>query len=82
MTGVGTVVAVWGPASPEERAALLSDDVERLIVEARRLGVTRRDLLRAVEGRWSDLFEDDLTGRSDEGDSRSRPRREEEERSA
>ena len=58
--GVGTVVAEWGPASPEERAALLSDDVERLIVEARRLGVTRRDLLISIEDCWGRLFDGDL----------------------
>lgn len=65
--GVGTVVAEWGPASAEERAALLSEDVERLIVEARRLGVTRRDLVAAVEQAWERLFEDDLAVSSSQG---------------
>ena len=41
LPGVGTVVAEWGPSSPEERRLLLSDEVERLVVEARRLGLTR-----------------------------------------
>lgn len=54
--GVGTVVAAWGPASSAERTALLSEEVERLLVEARRLGVSRRDLHEAVEERWTDLF--------------------------
>lgn len=58
--GVGTVVADWGPASAAERRALLSEEVERLLVEARRLGITRRELLDAVGERWTELFEDDI----------------------
>jgi GntR family transcriptional regulator len=58
--GVGTVVADWGPASAAERRALLSGALERLLVEARRLGVTRRDLLDAVGERWVELFGDDF----------------------
>jgi GntR family transcriptional regulator len=58
--GVGTVVADWGPASAAERRALLSGELERLLVEARRLGVTRRDLLDAVGERWVELFGDDF----------------------
>lgn len=54
--GVGTVVADWGPASLEQRTALLSEDLERILVEARRLGVSREDFLGAVEERWSELF--------------------------
>lgn len=56
LPGVGTVVAEWGPASPEERRILLSDEVERLVVEARRLGLTERDVLGAVSARWEELF--------------------------
>lgn len=56
LPGVGTVVAEWGPASPEERRLLLSEEVERLVVEARRLGLTERDVLGAVSDRWSELF--------------------------
>lgn len=58
--GVGTVVADWGPASAAERRALLLEEVERLLVEARRLGITRRELLDAVGERWTELFEDDI----------------------
>lgn len=56
LPGVGTVVAEWGPASPGERRLLLSEEVERLVVEARRLGLTRRDVLEAVSARWAELF--------------------------
>lgn len=54
--GVGTVVADWGPASAAQRTALLSEDLERILVEARRLGVSRDDFQRAVDERWNELF--------------------------
>ncbi|HSR43440.1 MAG TPA: GntR family transcriptional regulator [Longimicrobiales bacterium] len=54
--GVGTVVAEWGPATPEERRELLSDEVERLLVEARRLRLTLREVQEAITSRWSELF--------------------------
>lgn len=66
--GVGTVVAEWGPASAEERRALLSDDVERLVVEAKRLGLTLPDVEEAVEGRWHELFGDGLSVDGDDGE--------------
>lgn len=56
LPGVGTVVSEWGPASPEERRVLLSEEVERLVVEAKRLGLTERDVLHAVSERWEELF--------------------------
>lgn len=56
LPGVGTVVAEWGPSTPEERRVLLSDEVERLLVEARRLGLTEDDVLDAVSARWAELF--------------------------
>jgi GntR family transcriptional regulator len=67
--GVGTVVADWGPTSAAERTALLTDDVERLIVEARRLGITRRDLVKGIEASWAVLFEDDLSAADTPPDS-------------
>lgn len=57
LPGVGTVVADRGPASPEARRRLLSDEVERLIVEARRLGLSEEDVQGAVAERWAELFE-------------------------
>ena len=58
LPGVGTVVAEWRPASPEERRQLLSEDVERLLVEAKRLGLSLRDVQEAVALRWGDLFDE------------------------
>ena len=54
--GVGTLVAQWGPASPKERSALLHGDLERLIVESRRLGLSIQELEAALRERWDELF--------------------------
>lgn len=56
LPGIGTVVAERRRASAEERARLLSDAVEALLVEAKRLGLTRGEVQAAVETRWSELF--------------------------
>ena len=54
--GVGTVVSEWGPASTGERAELLRDDMERLLVESRRVGLTRPELEALVAATWDELF--------------------------
>ncbi len=55
--GVGTVVIESPRASAAERRALLSTEVEKLVVEAKRLGLNQGDLVDAVAARWKDLFE-------------------------
>lgn len=57
--GVGTVVSTGRRASAAERKALLSTEVEQLVVEARRLGLTKQDVTNAVTDRWTALFGDD-----------------------
>lgn len=56
LPGVGTVVAETRRSSPEERRLLLSEAVEHLVVEAKRLGLDRDDVLGAVAARWTELF--------------------------
>lgn len=53
--GIGTIVARLPEATPRERSALLEDEVEQLVVEARRLSLTRDQLIRAVEDQWDGL---------------------------
>jgi GntR family transcriptional regulator len=60
--GVGTFVARGRRGSAAERRRLLSESVEALVVEAKRLGLDRDAVLDAVSARWSDLF-----GREEEG---------------
>ena len=54
--GIGTVVTTKRRASAAERRALLSSDVEALLVDAKRLGLTRDDVVSAIDARWTDLF--------------------------
>jgi GntR family transcriptional regulator len=53
--GVGTVVAETPQASPRQRAALLNEDVEQLVVEAKRLGVGLDELVGVLTEHWQRL---------------------------
>ena len=53
--GIGTVVRQAAPSSPEARAMLLEDDLEQLLVEAKRLSLTLPDIQQAVERQWGRL---------------------------
>ena len=57
--GIGTVVAAQRRATAAERRQLLSQELEQLLVEARRLGLARDEVTKAVEARWQELFGDD-----------------------
>jgi GntR family transcriptional regulator len=57
--GIGTVVAAGRRASAGERRALLARPVEELVVEAKRLGLKKSDVMNAVDARWTALFGDD-----------------------
>lgn len=54
--GIGTVVAEERRITAEERRNLLSQEVEHVVVEARRLGLRESDVLEAVAARWAELF--------------------------
>ena len=56
MPGVGTVVSAHWRASADEREQLLSAELERLAVDARRLGLTRADMMHALNAQWDALF--------------------------
>jgi len=53
--GIGTAVGRVPVSTAEQRRALLGDDVERLVVEARHLALDLGDVVRAVEERWRRL---------------------------
>ncbi len=57
--GIGTVVTTKRRATGAERRVLLSSDVEALLVDAKRLGLTRDDVVSAIDARWTDLFGDE-----------------------
>ena len=60
--GIGTVVAATRRVSVEDRRQLLSDEVEVLVVEAKRLGLKQEDVVHAVKERWSELTSSDGDG--------------------
>jgi GntR family transcriptional regulator len=51
-TGVGTTVAAWRPLSGAARRAALADRVERLVVDAKRLGLDLSDLIDVIRKEW------------------------------
>ncbi len=61
--GIGTIVATGRRATASEKRQLLSHDVERLIVEAKRMGLTRADVTNAVLTRWDAMFASNGVGK-------------------
>ncbi len=53
--GVGTVVAVRGPSTAMERSRLLKGELEELVVEAKKLGMSLDDVQEAVAQHWRRL---------------------------
>jgi GntR family transcriptional regulator len=53
--GVGSVVAERRPADRRERAELLGSDMERLVVEARQLGLTLDEVEGSLGAHWRKL---------------------------
>ena len=55
--GVGTVIAAPPPSAAGERARLLKNELEQLVVEAKRLGIDLDTVLQAVSHHWQRLSE-------------------------
>ena len=53
--GIGTVVAKPPEARPGDKRRLLQQEVEELVVEAKRVGLPLRDVIDAIEERWTSL---------------------------
>lgn len=53
--GLGTVVAALPEATREQRGRLLNGDLERVVVDARRLGLDLDDVVDAVRTQWKRL---------------------------
>jgi len=51
--GVGTVVAEGRRGGAAARRALLEEEVERLVVEARKAGLSLQDVVEAVQRHWN-----------------------------
>ena len=57
--GIGTVVAERPEVRSGDRKRLLKDEVEQLVVEAKRVGVELQDLLETIEAQWKTLERSD-----------------------
>jgi DNA-binding transcriptional regulator YhcF (GntR family) len=53
--GIGTIVGKNPKATPQQRSELLGEDVEHLVVEAKKLRLDVGDVTRAVEQHWNKL---------------------------
>jgi GntR family transcriptional regulator len=53
--GIGTVVAKPPEARPGDRKKLLQQEVEQLVVEAKRVGLELETVLEAIENQWAKL---------------------------
>ena len=55
LPGIGTVVAKAPQAESYEKSALLDEELERLVVEAKRLALDYEDLVSALREHWENL---------------------------
>jgi len=63
--GIGTVVATLPEPSAAERTQLLVYEIEQLVVEAKKLGITLEDIFTSVSAHWKRLS----VGRSEAAES-------------
>jgi GntR family transcriptional regulator len=50
--GIGTTVASWRPSSGAKRRAVLAEQLDRLVVEAKHLGLDLTDVVDALRKAW------------------------------
>ncbi len=53
--GLGTVVAALPQSTQQERTAVLGQQIEELVVEAKRLGIEREEMLASIAAHWQRL---------------------------
>src|SRR6202034_1901215 len=53
--GIGTVAAGMPDSSAKERTQLLGGEIEQLVVEAKRLGIGREEMLASIAAHWQRL---------------------------
>lgn len=60
LPGLGSVVTQSAFAGKAERKALLEQELERLVVEAKKLQLSEEDVKEALEKHWRNLSEDNV----------------------
>lgn len=53
--GIGTIVAQPPPATAHQKSLLLQEDLERLVVEAKKLNLSIEELKSAIQAHWKNL---------------------------
>ena len=51
--GIGTIVSNTRAASASDRRSVLDDEAERLVVEARRAGLSLQEVLASIRAHWA-----------------------------
>jgi len=72
--GIGTVVANLPDSTRKERTQLLGHEIEELVVEAKRLGIGREEMLTSISAHWQRLSSKDseAAGKPTDGGRRER----------
>ena len=65
--GIGTVVADLPESTRSERTALLGYEIEQLVVEARKLGISVHEMTEAIAAHWKRLGGDGAETAPDRG---------------
>lgn len=66
--GIGTVVAEMHGSNSAERTELLGNEIEQLVVEAKKLGIGVQELFEAITTHWKELsVEDSASAQQDRG---------------
>jgi GntR family transcriptional regulator len=65
--GIGTVVAELPDSSRKERTQLLGQEIEEMVVEAKRMGIGLDEMLDAIAEHWKRLTHDDVADRPKDG---------------
>ena len=70
--GIGTVVAAPPESSKKERTQLLGHEIEELVVEAKRLGIGREEMLTSISAHWQRLSSGDAESKPRDGGRKER----------
>lgn len=60
--GIGTVVAALPDASRRERMQLLGQQIEQIVVEAKRMGIGLDEVIESIADHWRRLTREDTPG--------------------
>ena len=50
--GIGSIVSGLSTATKAQRNKILNEEVEKMIVESKRLSITKKEVLDAIERNW------------------------------